>query len=195
MVDSTPTRVGPPSMMRSMRPPRSASTCCAVVGETWPERFAEGATTGLAEGAQAARAPPDDRARAPRWCRAPPSQARRPGNQASCGSTSVSGPGQNASASRAAAASKRARRRAAARIRNMRDQRIEGRPALGRIEPRHRRAVRRVRAEPVDGLGREGDQTARRQHAHRRGRSAQHRRRHARLDFGASSPDDRCIAS
>ena len=46
MVDSTPTGVAPPSTMRSMRPRRSASTCCAVVGETWPERLADGATTG-----------------------------------------------------------------------------------------------------------------------------------------------------
>ena len=34
MVDSTPTVAGPPSTIRSMRPPRSSSTCCAVVGET-----------------------------------------------------------------------------------------------------------------------------------------------------------------
>ena len=47
MVDSTPTGVAPPSTMRSMRPLRSASTCAAVVGETWPERLADGATTGL----------------------------------------------------------------------------------------------------------------------------------------------------
>ena len=46
MVDSTPTGVGPPSTIRSMRPRRSASTCAAVVGETWPERLADGATTG-----------------------------------------------------------------------------------------------------------------------------------------------------
>ena len=44
--NSTPTAVAPPSIMRSTRPPRSASTCSAVVGETWPERLAEGATTG-----------------------------------------------------------------------------------------------------------------------------------------------------
>jgi len=46
MVDSTPTGAGPPSTMSSIRPPRSAATCSARVGETWPERLADGATTG-----------------------------------------------------------------------------------------------------------------------------------------------------
>ena len=46
IVDSTPSGAGPPSMMRSMRPRKSASTCAAVVGETCPERLAEGATIG-----------------------------------------------------------------------------------------------------------------------------------------------------
>jgi len=47
MVDSMPTLVAPPSRMRSMRLSRSARTCAAVVGETWPDWLAEGATTGL----------------------------------------------------------------------------------------------------------------------------------------------------
>ena len=46
IVNSTPTLHGPASTMRSIRPRRSVSTCAALVGETWPERFAEGATIG-----------------------------------------------------------------------------------------------------------------------------------------------------
>ena len=42
----------------------------------------------------------------------------------------------------------------------MGDQWIERGPALGVIEARHRDAVLRVGAEPVDGLGREGDEPA-----------------------------------
>ena len=45
-------------------------------------------------------------------------------------------------------------------VEHMRDQRIERRPALGGVEPRHRRAVGGVGAEAVDGLGRKRDQAA-----------------------------------
>ena len=40
------------------------------------------------------------------------------------------------------------------------DQRIEGRPPLGRIEARNGLAVTGIGAQPVDGLGRERDQPA-----------------------------------
>ena len=56
IVDSTPTLVGPPSTIRSMRPSRSARTCAAVVGETWPDRLAEGATTGSPNASSRSRA-------------------------------------------------------------------------------------------------------------------------------------------
>jgi L-threonylcarbamoyladenylate synthase len=56
IVDSTPTSHGPPSTIRSMRPRRSASTCTASVGDTWPERLAEGATIGLPNAASRSRA-------------------------------------------------------------------------------------------------------------------------------------------
>ncbi len=42
----------------------------------------------------------------------------------------------------------------------MGDQRIEARPPLGRIEPRHCLAIGGVGAEPVDRLGRKGDEQA-----------------------------------
>ena len=45
-------------------------------------------------------------------------------------------------------------------IADMGDQRIEGRPALGLVEPRDRRGIGGVGAEAVDGLGRERDQPA-----------------------------------
>ncbi len=56
MVDSTPTRVGPPSTTASMRPDRSSITCAASVGLTRPERLAEGAATGRPVAAKRARA-------------------------------------------------------------------------------------------------------------------------------------------
>ena len=53
--NSTPTVHGPPSRIRSMRPRKSASTWAAVVGETWPERLAVGATMGPPNFEQIAR--------------------------------------------------------------------------------------------------------------------------------------------
>ena len=58
---------------------------------------------------------------------------------------------------------RRETRRRAARggdVRDMRDQRIERRAALGRVEPGDGLAIAGVGAEPVDGLGRKGDETA-----------------------------------
>ena len=45
MVDSTPTRHGPPSSTTPTSAPRSARTCAAVVGLTRPKRLADGAAT------------------------------------------------------------------------------------------------------------------------------------------------------
>ena len=42
----------------------------------------------------------------------------------------------------------------------MGDERIEGRPALGRIDQRHRLVVGGIGAKPIDGLGREGGKLA-----------------------------------
>ncbi len=85
------------------------------------------------------------------------------------GSTSVSGPGQNASASAVAWASKRRDLPRGGEIADMGDQRIEGRPALGLVEPGDRRRVGGIGAEAIDGLGRERDQPALGQAARRRG--------------------------
>ena len=43
MVDSTPTRQGPPSSMKSIRSPSESRTCCAVVGLMRPKALALGA--------------------------------------------------------------------------------------------------------------------------------------------------------
>ena len=108
-----PLRVAPPSSTMSMRPSRSAMTCCAVVGETWPERLADGATIGLPNAASSARATGWSGTRTAIVSR--PAVARSAtGQPGACGSTSVSGPGHSA-ASRSAAASNRASLRAPAR--------------------------------------------------------------------------------
>ena len=113
MVDSMPTDVGPPSRIRSIRPRRSLSTCAAVVGETWPERLADGATTGLPSARR--------RPRATGWSGtrmamlSSPAVARSATGQfGRLFSTSVSGPGQNAAASCSAASLNAASVRAAA---------------------------------------------------------------------------------
>ncbi len=98
------------------------------------------------------------------------------GHPAALGSTSVSGPGQNASASRAARRRNSRQRPRRREIGDVRDQRIESRPALGGIEPRHRLAIAGVGAEPVNRLGRKGDEPAGRKNARRFARSRQRRR-------------------
>ena len=162
MVDSTPTGVGPPSTIRSIRPPRSTSTCCAEVGETCPERFAEGATTGPPKVAQ-------DFA-ANRMIGHANGDAIEPGRRqfgyrASGGARQHQGQGAGPELRRQPLGIGVENRQfpRGRDIGDMRDQRIEGRPALGLIEPRHRLAVAGIGAEPVDGLGRKRHQPARAQ--------------------------------
>ena len=160
MVDSTPTGVGPPSTMRSMRPPRSSSTCARG-----GRRDVAGAVGGWrhhrpAEPRAGGRAPPDAAGTRTAMLSSPAVASSATGQPARFFSTSVSGPGQNAAASFSAAASNTARRSRGREIEHMRDQRIERRPALGGVEPRDRRAVGGVGAEAVDRLGRERDQPA-----------------------------------
>ena len=142
-----------------MRPRRSASTCAARVGETWPERLAEGATIGPPNAASSA-APAGCAGTRSATLSRPASASSATGQSGRLGSTSVRGPGQNAAASRSASALKRPSRARRGEVRHMGDQRVEHRPALGGIEPGHRLAVAGVGAEPIDGLGRKGDQPA-----------------------------------
>ena len=85
------------------------------------------------------------------------------------GSTSVSGPGQNASASAVAVGVKTGDLPRRGEIADMGDQRIEGRPALGLVEAGDRGRIGGIGAEAVDGLGRERDQPALGQATRRRG--------------------------
>ena len=155
-----------------MRPRRSASTCCAVVGDTWPERFADGATSGRPTAARMSRATG--------WLGTRTAMVSRPAVASSA--TGQSGtPGQH-QGQRAGPERRReplgggveARERArGGSVGHVGDQRIERRSALGLIEAGDRLGVGGVGAEPVDGLGREGDEAARGQHARgQRGRRA-----------------------
>ena len=159
MVDSTPTATGPPSTIRSIRPARSPCTWAAVVGDTWPDRLADGATTG----------PPKARrmASAAGWAGtriatvSSPAVARSATAQsADLGSTSVSGPGQNAFGERGRLGVEPGDPHGGGEIADMGDQRIEGGAALGLIKPGDRGRVGGVGAEAVDRLGRERDQPA-----------------------------------
>ena len=57
-VDSNPSVVAPPSRMASIRPSRSSSTCCAVVGLMRPNELALGAAMGYRQ-AQSGPVPRD----------------------------------------------------------------------------------------------------------------------------------------
>ena len=153
MVDSTPTATGPPSTIRSIRPARSLCTWAAVVGETWPERLAEGATTGPPKARRMSRATGCAGIRIATVSR--PAVARSATAQCSVfGSTSVSGPGQNASASARRGGVEAGDLPRGGDIADMGDQRVEGGPALGLVEAgdrgrhwwRRRRARRRSRS-------------------------------------------------
>ena len=111
------------------------------------------------------RARLDVRARAPRSMSSPAVASSDTGQPSGFGNTSVSGPGQNASASIFAPNRETCKRDARRGVGHMRDQRVEARPALRRIEPRDRFAVRRVSPEAVNRLGRKRHQPAVREYA------------------------------
>ena len=96
----------PPSSTASMRPSRSPSTWSASVGLTRPERLAEGAATGRPACCRSAWARGWAGTRRPTLSR--PARARSEIVQVGAtGTTRVSGPGQNASASVRAVSSNR----------------------------------------------------------------------------------------
>ena len=97
MVDSSPTGVAPPSTIRSSRPPRSASTACALVAVMRPDVLALGAASGLPNAAIRSCAKPPGMRNA--TVSNPAETSGWIGEPALSGSTSVSGPGQKASAS------------------------------------------------------------------------------------------------
>ena len=96
MVDSIPTALGPPSSTTSASAPRSARTCAAVVAESSPKRFAEGAAMAPPNARSNSRAPGCAGTRRPivSW----PPVTKSPAFFERL-RTSVRGPGQNFAAS------------------------------------------------------------------------------------------------
>ena len=158
MADSSPTSVGPPSTISEILPPRSASTASAVVEVMRPDELALGAASGRPKRAMSS---------APKPCGMRSAIVSRPAvtsgwmpERLASGSTSVSGPGQKASASFSDSGSKTrdlARHRHA---RDMGDQRIEARPAFCLEDAGDGLAIGRVAGKAVDGLGRDRDDLA-----------------------------------
>ena len=161
IVDSTPTRLGPPSSTTSTSSPRSARTCAAVVGLTRPKRFADGA----------AMPPPNasSNASATGW-----SGTRRPTVGATAGRRVGDAVGPLAQHERERTGpERRAPARARRRVRrcaysssvgagrDVHDHRMVGGSALHAVQPAQRVGVRGVGAEPVHGLGRERDESRR----------------------------------
>ena len=163
IVLSMPTSHAPPSRIIATASPRSSATCCAVVGETWPKRLADGAAMpsppSAANAASNACATGCDGMRRPTlsW---PPVMASS--TCAARGRISVSGPGQNAAASAARAVGKFARPALDLR-RMLRDARSPddrtGRPFAAKIR-RTASAIARVGAQAVDRFGRKRDEFA-----------------------------------
>ena len=153
-------RPAPPSTIRSIRPARSLCTCAAVVGETWPDRFADGATTG----------PPKARrmSRATGWAGTRIATVSSPAVARSATAQSL-GFGQHQRQrprpERLGQRGRRSHRNARSAGRRARSPTwaisgLKDGPALGLIEPRDRGRVGGVGAEAIDGLGREPDQPA-----------------------------------
>ena len=111
-VDSSPIGVGPPSRIVATRAPRSASTCAAVVGLTWPERLALGAAIGRSADRRRAWATGCPGTRSA-MVSSPAVVRSATGHSGALASTSVRAPGQNASASRRPTSVRRASRDAA----------------------------------------------------------------------------------
>ena len=107
--------------------------------------------------------PGSRRYRARRW------RDRPPRSRWSWAAPASAAPARTPRPARSPGASKRADPPGGLEIADMGDQRIEGGPALGLIEPRDRRGVGGVGAEAIDGLGREPDQAAFGQAARRGG--------------------------
>ena len=102
MVDSSPTSQAPPSTTAAIRPSSPASTCAGDVGLIRPDGLADGAATGPPNAASSARATGCAGTRTATVSSPAVTSGESPA-PARSGSTSVSGPGQNASERRSAA--------------------------------------------------------------------------------------------
>ena len=161
-VDSTPTRHGPPSSTSRTRDPSPRTTWLARVGETRPNRLADGAAIGTS----AARM----RARATGWSGTRRPTVERPavtipGMCVALAEDDREGPGPEARGEPGHARVCRVRRvGVGAQLRGVGevdDERIERGSFLGREDPGDRRRVEGMGSEPVDRLGREGHELAR----------------------------------
>ena len=156
IVDSSPTWVGPPSTISGILSPRSASTASAVVALMRPEELALGAASGRPKRAISSAPKPCGMRSAivsrpavtSGWMAAPPAQRQHQRQRAR-----PEGFGELL----ATAGRKRRSRSAMAIAGDMRDQRIEARPAFRLEDARDGLAVGRVAGEAVDGLGRDRD--------------------------------------
>ena len=160
IVDSMPRSVAPPSMISGMRPSRLASTCAARVGLIRPLALADGAASGLAVACSSA-------------CMAGCAGTRsamvgRPAVTSEAIGASVPAAARPGSAARANARSASARacalnvadRLRRRQVRNMDDQRVEARPALGLVDARDGLGIGGIGGEAVDRLGRHRDRLA-----------------------------------
>ena len=155
IVDSIPPAVGPPSRISGIRPSRLANTCAACVGDNCDDRFALGAANGTPASRSSATATPCAGTRTATV--APPGhgirhfgplgqhQRQRPGPE------SLRQPRRGVRPSGGNSTHLR-------HLRHMHDQRIVGRPALGRKDPGHGRRVQGIRPQAVNRLGRKRHQ-------------------------------------
>ena len=161
IVDSTPIGLGPPSRITSRAGssdgPRSARTWAAVVGLTRPKRFADGAAIATPVVASSCCVSGWAGARTPTVSRPPVTTS---GTRDERGSSSVSGPGQQAAASTAATAGMSTAQSSSqsGSMWTISGWSV-GRSLTAKIRG-HRVGVRRVGAEAVHRLGRDGDESA-----------------------------------
>ena len=105
-------------------------------------------------------APPDGRGSGSRRCRGRRWRDRPPRSRPFSAAPASAGPARTPRPARSPPRRSGAIRARGGEIADMGDQRIEGRPALGLVEPGDRRRIGGVGAEAIDGLGRERDQPA-----------------------------------
>ena len=152
MVDSRPTRHGPPSRISGTASPNSARTCAAVVGLMWPKRLADGAAMPLPNARSRASASGwSGTRRATVSC--PPVTALGTRGAARQDQRQRAGPEGRGERPRGRPARRPPSRRAARLGRQVDDQRVLGRPALEGKDARHGGRVQRIGAQAVDGLG------------------------------------------
>ena len=154
-----PAREGTPS-------PARRATCAGRVGLTSPLRLAEGAASGQPHSASSCP-PADGQAGARRSVGKPAVTAGAIAAPSCNGSTRVSGPGQNVSASNSARVIEHRQPARLVPRGNMHDQRVEVGPPLGPIDRRHRFGTVCPCGEAIDSLGRDRHQLARPQQRRR----------------------------